>query len=159
MSEMNDEERARRQEALTKLSEIGQAMERGRKLYEHDNDTWWNGLTEKEREDAFYAVCKRIHDGDIIQNGSYRYVLYDVFGFDAGMYGAGMDCGYMAIHNAIAEGEELQRMNSVDHLELINGDETVYALGNGQVKRIRFRLDNDGCTLKILINGKSPLDI
>ena len=80
-----------------------------RKEYEAKNDAWWNGLSEKEREDAFYAVCKRIWKADGIDNGSYRYGLYDVFGFDPGMYKAGMDCGYMAIHNAIFDGEELQR--------------------------------------------------
>lgn len=154
---MNEEEKAARQEALAKLAELGQEMERGRKLYEHDNDTWWNGLTEKEREDAFYAVCKRIHRGDIELNGSYRYVLYDVFGFDAGMYGAGMDCGYMAIHNAIAEGEELQRMGQVDRFEVIDETGRAYAQGIGKVKRIKFQLQDDGCTLKVFINDKSVL--
>lgn len=94
-------------EGLDKLREAQQAA---KKVYEHDNDTWWNGLTEKEREDAFYAVCKRIHKADIVDNGTYRWALYDVFGFDPSMYGRGMDCGYMAIHNAIYDGEEYQKM-------------------------------------------------
>ena len=156
---MNEEEKAARQEALVKLAELGQEMERGRKLYEHNNDTWWNGLTEKEREDAFYAVCKRIHNGDIIQNGTYRYVLYDVFGFDPGMYGAGMDCGYMAIHNAIAEGEELQRMQAVDRFEVIDETGRAYAKGIGKVKSIKFSIQDDGCTLKVFVNDKKSLDI
>ena len=156
---MNEEEKAARQEALAKLAELGQEMERGRKLYEHDNDTWWNGLTEKEREDAFYAVCKRIHRGDIELNGSYRYVLYDVFGFDPGMYGAGMDCGYMAIHNAIAEGEELQRMQTVDRFEVIDETGRAYAQGIGKVKSIKFSLQDDGCTLKVFINDRKSLNI
>ena len=156
---MNEEEKAKREAALITLAELGEEMERGRKLYEHDNDTWWNGLTEKEREDAFYAVCKRIHEGDMIQNGSYRYVLYDVFGFDAGMYGAGMDCGYMAIHNAIGEGEDLQRMMSVNRFEVIDETGRAYARGIGQVNRLKFELQDDGCTLKVFLNGKNPLDI
>ena len=156
---MNEEEKSKREEALTKLAELGQEMERGRKLYEHDNDTWWGGLTEKEREDAFYAVCKRIHRGDIELNGSYRYVLYDVFGFDPGMYGAGMDCGYMAIHNAIAEGEELQRMQTVDRFEVIDETGRAYAQGIGKVKSIKFSLQDDGCTLKVFINDRKSLNI
>ncbi len=156
---MNEEEKAAREAALAKLAELGQEMERGRKLYEHDNDTWWNGLTEKEREDAFYAVCKRIYEGDIKLNGSYRYVLYDVFGFDAGTYGAGMDCGYMAIHNAIGEGEDLQRMKSVDRFEVIDETGRAYARGVGQIKRIKFDLQDEGCTLKVFLNDKNPLDI
>ncbi len=156
---MNEEEKAKREEALTKLAEISQQLEIGRKVYEHDNDTWWNGLTEKERQDAFYAVCKRIHDGDMLQNGTYRYVLYDVFGFDPGMYGAGMDCGYMAIHNAIAEGEELQRMHKVDRFEVIDENGRAYVRGIGQVKRLKFELQDNDCTLKVFVNGKNPLDV
>jgi hypothetical protein len=86
---------------LDELAELGQEMQAAKKEYEVENDAWWNGLTEKERQDAFYAVCKRIYQGDIVDRGTYRYVLYDVFGFDAGMYGAGMDCGYMTIHNSL----------------------------------------------------------
>lgn len=86
---------------LDEMVALSQELQKFKEEYEILNDAWWNGLSEREREDAFYAVCKRIHQGDLIDKGSYRYVLYDVFGFDAGMYGAGMDCGYMNIHNAI----------------------------------------------------------
>src|SRR6056300_604536 len=99
-----------KEKALQALSDLGQEMEKSRKQYEEENDAWWEGLTETEREDAFFAVVKRIHRADIKDNGSYRYALYNVFGFDGGMYMRGMDCGYMALHNAIFDGEEYQRM-------------------------------------------------
>src|SRR6056300_1091747 len=105
--------------ALDALAELGQEMEKSRKVYEHDNDTWWNGLSEKEREDAFYAVVKRIYKAELQDRGTYRYALYDVFGFDPGMYGRGMDCGYMALHNAIFDGEELVSMKGVNRFEVI----------------------------------------
>ena len=38
------------------------------------------------------------------------FVLYDVFGFDEGMYGLGMDCGYMDIHNLLGKGMTLDNM-------------------------------------------------
>lgn len=79
----------------------GQEFQKAKDEYEVENDAWWNSLTEKERQDAFYAVCKRIYQGDIVDQGSYRYVLYDVFKFGPDMYAGGMDCGYMAIHNSI----------------------------------------------------------
>jgi len=75
----------------------------GNFIYEEENDIWWDSLTQKEREDAFYAVVKRIYKAELEDKGSYRYALYDVFGFDGSMYVRGMDCGYMAIHNAICE--------------------------------------------------------
>jgi hypothetical protein len=91
---------------LDRLSSMGERMAAVRKDYEAENDAWWSGLSEQEREDAFYAVVKRIYKGEIIDQGSYRYVLYDIFGFDASMYIRGMDCGYMNIHNAIVVAEE-----------------------------------------------------
>lgn len=80
--------------------------EEAKPAYEAENDAWWNALSEKEREDAFYAVVKRIYVGEVVVKGSYRYVLYEVFGFDYSMYGRGMDCGYLALHNLIMSDEE-----------------------------------------------------
>jgi hypothetical protein len=96
----------KREESLQKLSDLGQAMEKAKQEYERKNDEWWNNLTYDERCDAFYAVMKRLYQGEIVEKGSYRYVLYDVFKFGPDMYGAGMDCGYMAIHNSIMDDEQ-----------------------------------------------------
>lgn len=83
-----------------------ETYQKQRAEYEAENDAWWNGLTEQEREDAFYAVVKRIHKAEVVEQGSYRYALYDVFGFDPGMYARGMECGYMDVHNYICLGIE-----------------------------------------------------
>lgn len=85
-------------EELQKISDTFQKMQED---FEKKNDDWWDNLSMEEKEHAFYAVVKRIHQGDMVDKGSYRYVLYDVFGFDFGMYVQGMNCGYMDIHNAI----------------------------------------------------------
>ena len=137
---------------LDTLTEISQEMEKARQEYEARNDSWWNGLTEEEREDAFYAVCKRIHQADIKDRGSYRYALYDVFGFDMGMYVQGMDCGYMDIHNAIYDSEELQSMKGVNRFEVIdeNGRSYIKYLDKGEV--IKYSLQDEKKTLKVFIN-------
>ena len=88
------------------LGELREAQQKAREDYEVMNDAWWNGLSEEERQEAFYAVCKRIHKAELVDRGTYRDALYDVFGFDIDMYGKGIDCGYMNIHNAIHMGEE-----------------------------------------------------
>lgn len=155
---MSDENQ-KRQDALDKLAELGQEIEKGREQYEQDTDSWWDNLTEKEREDAFYSVIKRMYKAEVIDRGSYRWALYDVFGFDPGMYGAGMDCGYMAMHNIIFDGLDFEKMRSVDRLEVIDEDGRAYVRGIGQVKRLKFELQDDNCTLKIFVNGKNPLDI
>ena len=156
---MNEEEKAKREAALTALAELGEEMERGRKLYEHDNDTWWNELSEKEREDAFYAVIKRMYRAEVTDRGTYRYALYDVFGFDPGMYGAGMDCGYMALHNIIFDGLDLEKMKGVNRFEVIDENGRSYTRDIGQVKNLQFSLQDNERTLKVFVNGKNPLDI
>lgn len=141
-----------KKEALDKLTELSQALENARKVYEHDNDTWWNSLSEKEREDAFYAVVKRIHKADIVDNGTYRWALYDVFGFDPGMYMRGMDCGYMAIHNAIFDGEELTRMKRVTRLEVIDDTGRAYVKYLDKDEGIKYSLQDEDRTLKVFID-------
>ena len=158
------ESQRKRKEALQKLSDLGQEMEKAMKEDEVRVDAWWDGLTEEEREDAFYSVCKRIYKADITDNGSYRYALYDVFGFDAGMYMRGMDCGYMALHNCLFDGEELQRMKGVSRLEVI--DETgrayvKYMSGDDKkkVQKPRFQLQDDDRTLKIFIDDWDKVEL
>lgn len=91
---------------MQELADIGQQMEQERKEYEAGLDAWWNGLSEEDREKAFYAVVKRIYEGEITKQGSYRYVLYQVFGFGPHMYSRALDAGYMEIHNSIFEFQE-----------------------------------------------------
>jgi len=85
---------------------VKEAFDNARKAYEVDNDKWWEGLTEDEREDAFYAVIKRMHTAEITDRGSYRYALYNVFGFGSHMYAPGMHCGYFDLHNALFTDED-----------------------------------------------------
>jgi hypothetical protein len=154
MVDLNEmaENAKKREEALDALAELSQEMEKSRKIYEHDNDTWWNGLTEEEREDAFYAVVKRIHKAELQDRGTYRWALYDVFGFDPGMYMRGMDCGYMAIHNAIGDGEDYQAMRGINRLEVI--DDTGRALVKylKDDERVRYELQDDNRTLKVFVD-------
>jgi hypothetical protein len=97
--------------ALDKLSEITQEAEAARQRFESKVDGWWDSLSEQEREWAFYSVCKRLYQGEIKERGTYRYVLYDVFGFNAGMYTQGMDCGFMALHNSIMTEDQFNEAN------------------------------------------------
>jgi hypothetical protein len=69
--------------------------------YEQDANTWWDALSEEDRLLAFYSVCKRIHKGELEDQGSYRHVLYSVFGFGPEAYAIGMECGFLEIHNSI----------------------------------------------------------
>jgi len=102
--------------------DLVKALEQTRVLFEewekeyHQNaDQFWNSLSQEDKLKCFYSVCKRIHKGDIEDRGSYRYVLYDVFGFSPDSYAIGMNCGYMAIHNAIFTAEENNERDNSNH--------------------------------------------
>lgn len=85
------------------LSEISQAFETFINEIKAEQEEYWNSLTEEQRLMVFCAVTRRIFDGEIQQRGSYRYILYDVFGFGPEAYGLAQEAGYLAIHNAIVD--------------------------------------------------------
>ena len=143
---------------LEGLQELQEAQQKSRKDYEIMNDAWWNGLSEEEREWAFYAVCKRIHKAELKDRGTYRWALYDVFEFDMSMYGRGMDCGFMALHNAIGDGEDYQAMRGINRLEVIDEEGRTYAKHLNEDQRVKYCLQDDDRTLKVFIDNKSWKD-
>jgi len=97
-------------EALDKASEVfNQAM----KELEDKSEQYWNSLTKEQQLDAFCAISRRIHRGEIEEQGSYRYVLYQVFGFGPEAYAQAQCAGYLAIHNSIYAGQ-----NPDDHVKI-----------------------------------------
>jgi len=141
-----------KEKALQELSDMTQEFDNADKQRDAENDAWWESLTEKERQDAFYAVCKRIHEGEVVKGGSYRYVLYDVFGFDNSMYVDGMRCGYMALHNALGDGEDYQAMRGVNRLEVIDDTGRICVKYLDEDERVRYNLQDDNRTLKVFID-------
>lgn len=86
---------------MSKLHELSRIIQEEQAKYDQEVEDMWNSLSPQEQQDCFYAVVKRIHKGDVEDNGTYRYVLYDVFGWGPESYGMGMSCGYMDLHNHI----------------------------------------------------------
>ena len=83
------------------ISEMATHQQKAASQYENDCNSYWNSLSKDDQMMAFYSVCSRIHQGDIVEKGSYRHVLYNTFGFGFDSYLIGMECGYMDIHNEI----------------------------------------------------------
>lgn len=94
------------------LKELQHAFNAYREQALREDAEWWEGLSYEDKLKAFRCVCRRIYAGDVEQRGSYRYVLYDTFGFDLDAYADGMDCGYMTIHNLIWTGLEAERQRA-----------------------------------------------
>jgi hypothetical protein len=99
-----------RKQALVELAELSQLFEEIERDYDNDADSWWNKLSEDERQLAFYSVVKRLVKGELRDRGTYRYILYDVFGFDSSSYFMGMNCGFMELHNSIYTREEMREL-------------------------------------------------
>ena len=86
--------------------ELGKLQEEAKASFEQQAEDAWNSLDYDWQLRVFYAVVKRIYEGEIKEKGTYRYILYDKFGFGPEAYIKGMDCGFMYLHNAIHDGEE-----------------------------------------------------
>jgi len=70
--------------------------------HEMSSEAFWHSLSYEDKCNAFQAVVSRIHNGELIEERSYRGMIYDVFSFKEDMYTRGMDCGFMALHNSIS---------------------------------------------------------
>jgi len=94
------------------MSDLAKAFEENRLFQEKQANDFWESLSYDDKCNAFHAVVSRIVDGEIKQKGTYRYVLYDIFGFSPDMYVRGMDCGFMALHNSIMDEEQFNKVYS-----------------------------------------------
>ena len=142
-----------KKELLEGLEELREAHQKAFDEYNIMNDAWWNGLSEEEREWAFYAVIKRMYKAEVVDRGTYRYALYDVFGFDPGMYGRGMDCGYLNLHNMLFDSFELSAMKNVTRFEVIDEEGRTYVNHLNEDQRVKYSLQDDGRTLKVFIDN------
>ena len=87
--------------------ELHNSFQRWEQELEEDHDKFWNGLSKDDQLKAFCSVMRRLYKAEIEQRGSYRYTLYDVFGFGSESYVQAQVSGFLAIHNAIWDGERL----------------------------------------------------
>jgi hypothetical protein len=91
----------KQENAMHALQELGKVFNEAMNKLEVKQENYWNSLTKEQQLDAFCAVVRRIYRGEIEENGSYRYVLYNVFGFGPEAYAPAQMAGYLAIHNQI----------------------------------------------------------
>ena len=87
--------------------ELSNSFQRWEQELEEDHDKFWNSLSKDDQLKAFCSVIRRLHKAEIEEHGTYRYTLYNVFGFGAESYVEAQVSGFMAIHNAIWDGERL----------------------------------------------------
>jgi len=71
------------------------------KQFEEDTDKIWNSLSSDDKLAVFCAVVRRIYKAELVDQGSYRHALYEVFGFGPEAYAPAQLSGYLSLHNAI----------------------------------------------------------
>ena len=86
--------------------DFSESYEKAMKEIEQEQEQYWNSLSKDDQLKVFCAVVRRIVQAELKDKGSYRWALYNVFGFGPESYVQGMDCGFMALHNAIVPDKE-----------------------------------------------------
>lgn len=86
---------------LKALDEFSELYSKAMDEVEQQHEEYWNSLTKEQQLAAFCAVSRRIHQGEIVDRGTYRHVLYNVFGWGPEAYAPAQLAGYLEIHNAI----------------------------------------------------------
>ncbi len=92
------------------IQELQNEFNRVFKALELEQEQHWNSLSKEDQLKCFCAVARRIYQGEIEEHGTYRYVLYDVFGFGPEAYAQAQMAGYLSIHNSIMPGDYDSRL-------------------------------------------------
>lgn len=95
-----------KESALKAFGEFSKMFREAMDLIEQDSEDYWNSLSKDDQLKVFCAVSRRIHQGELVDKGSYRHVLYGVFGFGPEAYASAQCAGYLDIHNAIVTSDD-----------------------------------------------------
>ena len=68
---------------------------------EKDQEEWWNSLSTDDQIKAFCCISRRIYKGELVEQRSYRGMLYDIMEFGPEAYAQAQCAGYLEIHNAL----------------------------------------------------------
>jgi hypothetical protein len=90
--------------------ELHNIFQRWEAELEEDHNKFWNGLSKDDQLRAFCSVMRLLYKAELEEHGSYRYILYDVFGFGPESYAQAQVSGFLALHNAIWDGERLHSL-------------------------------------------------
>ena len=90
------------------FADLSKQVKEAEELYNKEASDFWNNLSYDDKLAAFYSVVSRLTQGELKEHRSYRGLLYDTFEFDMDSYGIGMQCGFMELHNAIYNKDELE---------------------------------------------------
>lgn len=82
-------------------------------VFEQEETEYWNSLTKEQQLLAFCSVMRRVHEAEFDVGGTYRWVLYDKFGFGRDAYMRAQFAGFLDIHNACYEAATINRLDEM----------------------------------------------
>lgn len=135
------------------MEEFRQAMRESEELYKKDIESFWDNLPYHDRLKAFFYVCSKIHKGDVEDQGSYRYFLYDVMNFGFESYSLGMSCGYLDLHNYLFDGVEFNKFRKAEEVEFQSGDD-IHRFHISNNEWVNFSFDEESNKLIIKTEEK-----
>lgn len=131
------------------MEEFRKAWKEQQEQYKLEATELWNTLSYDDSLKLFYYVVSKIYQGDVLERGSYRYVLYDVFGFDMDSYTIGMDAKYLELHNIIYDGCDYGEFKFAKKVILKSEEgETVVEFPDSRYLDFSFDKETDTLTIK-----------
>ena len=101
------------------LKALRQAWQASELQQKAEDDAWWDSLNYDDKSQAFRQITKLMYKAEVLDRGSYRYAMYDIFDLD---YVDGL-AHYMQLHNLIHLGLEAeQKLCKKDDTDGRNGD-------------------------------------
>lgn len=97
LSEELDQKRSL-SDALDSVRDVFQQWE---SEFANERLAFWNSLTTEQQLLAFCEVVSRLTQAELVEQKSYRGVLYDTFGFGLDSYVTAQVSGFLDLHNAI----------------------------------------------------------
>jgi hypothetical protein len=86
---------------LDELAKLSQEQESWENKYDRESKELWESLDEDSQLKLFYWVVKNITEGELIDKGTYRWILYEKFKFNEQAYSIGINSGFMRLHKSI----------------------------------------------------------
>jgi len=114
------------------FKEILKAEEQALEQYKQKSKEYFDSLALDNQLLLFFHITNVIFENYFKDNGSYRGLLYDKFGFGPEAYSLGCDSGMFTLHNSISTPDELEErfVKLVDYLKLDLSKEELISLRN-----------------------------
>jgi hypothetical protein len=132
-----------------KLESFSEACQKAQDDYKKEVDSFWESLSYDDKLKAFSYVISKVYDADVVDRGSYRWCLYDKFGFQEDSYMIGMDAKYLELHNIIYDGCDYGEFKFAKKV-IINNDyeEILFEFPDSSCLDFSFDKETDTLTIK-----------